>query len=155
MSECFPSFVNRNLSFLPEVSYKSERNFGSSGGRVCSALSDAELASKHSVVNSKNRSQISGPAIMEGFKVPQTIPQDLLLIQGFIDAVLPSNSEDTFKKAVDDDISSSGSEDDDVDSSEEEIAADLTRNTAADDGDEHTKTAIDTCVIFPSSVASR
>jgi hypothetical protein len=59
---------------------------------------------------------------MDGFKAPQTIPQDLLLIQGLVDIPLPINIS---KKVVeDDDISSSSSED----SSEEEIAADLTKS---------------------------
>ena len=80
---------------------------------------------------------------MDGFKVPQTIPQDLLLIQEFIDAALPSNTENVSKRVVEDDISSSCSEGDD--SSEEEIAADLTKSA---DGDEDTKPVNNTCVFL-------
>jgi H/ACA ribonucleoprotein complex non-core subunit NAF1 len=81
---------------------------------------------------------------MDDFKVPQTIPQDLLLIQEFIDVPLPSNP--VSETVVQDDISSSGSDDDDVDSSEEEIAADLTKGAA--DGDEDTRTVVNTCVLL-------
>ena len=89
---------------------------------------------------------------MDGFKVPQTIPQDLLLIQEFIDAALPSNTENVSKRVVEDDISSSCSEGEDADdSSEEEIAADLTKSA---DGDEDTKPVNNTCVFFPTSAMS-
>lgn len=53
------------------------------------------------------------------FKVPQTIPQDLLLIQEFVDTPLPHS-----RNVVEDsDISSSGSED--------EIVAVLTKSEDA------------------------
>jgi H/ACA ribonucleoprotein complex non-core subunit NAF1 len=91
---------------------------------------------------------------MDSFKVPQTIPQDLLLIQQFIDAALPSNSEHISKTVVEDDISSSCSEDDDTDdSSEEEVAADLTGSVPAD-GDEDSKPVNNMCVFSFSSAAS-
>jgi H/ACA ribonucleoprotein complex non-core subunit NAF1 len=64
------------------------------------------------------------------FKVPQSVPQDLLLIQGFVDAPPPSTTTTT--SVLDDSISSSSEEEE---ASEEEIAANLTKGTATDDDD--------------------
>ena len=60
---------------------------------------------------------------MDGFKVPQNIPQDLLLIQEFIG--VPNS---TPKPQQEDDIDSSDSET----VSEDEIAADLIKGTDDD-----------------------
>lgn len=65
---------------------------------------------------------------MDGFKVPQNVPQDLLLIQEFIDVPNP-----TPNPQQEDEIDSSGSET----VSEDEIAADLIKGT-----DEDTSTQI-------------
>lgn len=83
---------------------------------------------------------------MDGFKVPQTIPQDLLLIQEFVDVPLASNSENIFQRDVEDDISSSSSEDEVGDSSEE-IASSL-KTSAATDGDEDPKVIKNAYVIL-------
>jgi len=63
------------------------------------------------------------------FKVPQSVPQDLLLIQGFVDVPPPSTATTT--SVPDDSISSSSEEE----ASEEEIAANLIKGTATDDDD--------------------
>ena len=60
---------------------------------------------------------------MDGFKVPQNIPQDLLLIQEFIGVPNP-----TPKPQQEDEIDSSDSET----ISEDEIAADLIKGTDED-----------------------
>lgn len=85
----------------------------------------------------------STPNAMDAFKLPQAIPQDLLLIQDIIGplevsdpAVTPLSSlpqvpsTGTVEKE-DDDIGSSGEEND----SEDEIAADLITATATDEDD--------------------
>ena len=58
---------------------------------------------------------------MNNFKVPQNIPQDLLLISEFID-VPEEKPKNLVTKQQDDDIDSSGS---DSNASEDEIEADL------------------------------
>lgn len=60
---------------------------------------------------------------MDGFKVPQNIPQDLLLIQEFIGVPNP-----TPEPQQEDDIDSSDSET----VSEDEVAADLIKGTDED-----------------------
>ena len=60
---------------------------------------------------------------MDGFKVPQNIPQDLLLIQEFIGVPNP-----TSEPQQEDDIDSSDSET----VSEDEVAADLIKGTDED-----------------------
>lgn len=58
---------------------------------------------------------------MDNFKVPQNIPQDLLLISEFID-IPDEKPKNLVVKQQDDDIDSSGSE---SNASEDEIEADL------------------------------
>lgn len=73
---------------------------------------------------------------MDGFKLPQTIPQDLLIIQEFID--VPKAKSETknsipISEPNQEDIASSGGESDDDMESEDEIAADLTKVTPTDE----------------------
>lgn len=81
---------------------------------------------------------LSGKTMSDNFKVPQNVPQDLLLIQGFVDAPLPSTTTTTsalpgrIGVKEDDSISSSGEEEE---ASEEEIAANLIKGIATDDDD--------------------
>jgi len=71
---------------------------------------------------------------MNDFKVPQTFPQDLLLIQELVDIpLLPKKPLPFSRVPDDDDISSSGGESEDEVASEEEIAADLAKGNATDD----------------------
>ncbi|KAJ3511356.1 hypothetical protein NLJ89_g4150 [Agrocybe chaxingu] len=72
------------------------------------------------------------------FKVPQTLPQDLLLIQEWVQASQPPPKEETAlspqdTSAVDDDIKSSDIEDESDIDSEDEIAAVLTKGGATDE----------------------
>ncbi|KAF9531912.1 Gar1/Naf1 RNA binding region-domain-containing protein [Crepidotus variabilis] len=76
---------------------------------------------------------------MDGFRLPQTIPQDLLLIQEYVDIPKPVSTQKPSQLTVaeqdDADIASSGSEsdvEDDIDS-EDEIAADLTKDAVTDE----------------------
>jgi hypothetical protein len=78
---------------------------------------------------------LSGETMSDDFKVPQSVPQDLLLIQGFVGAPLPTAATTS---VLDDSISSSSEEDE---ASEEEIAANLIKGTATDDDDEVSVTA--------------
>lgn len=73
---------------------------------------------------------------MDGFKVPQNIPQDLLLIQEFIGLPIP-----TPKPQQEDEIDSSDSET----VSEDEIAADLIKGT---DEDNSTQIVEKTFLVF-------
>ncbi len=71
---------------------------------------------------------------MNDFKVPQTFPQDLLLIQELVDIpLLPEKSLPLSHIPDDDDIRSSGGESEDEIASEEEIATDLAKRNATDD----------------------
>ena len=81
---------------------------------------------------------------MDEFKVPQNIPQDLLLIQEFIDVPNP-----TPNPQQDDDIDSSGSDSETV--SEDEIAADLIKGT---DEDNSTQVIEKTFGFLPSYITS-
>ena len=78
---------------------------------------------------------------MDGFKVPQNIPQDLLLIQEFIGVPNPAP-----KPQQEDDIDSSDSET----VSEDEIAADLIKET---DEENSTQIAEKTFGFLPSYVS--
>jgi H/ACA ribonucleoprotein complex non-core subunit NAF1 len=82
---------------------------------------------------------------MEGFKVPSTLPQDLLLIQEFVD--IPENTVKVSKfssKSEDEDIASScsesesesGDDSEEAMDSEDEVAANLTRGAATSEDDE-------------------
>jgi len=73
---------------------------------------------------------------MDRFKVPLSIPQDLLLIQEYIGVPPPLPAPKKLETEVDedDDISSSSEEDSDV-ASEEEIAADLAAGAVTDEDD--------------------
>ena len=79
---------------------------------------------------------------MNGFKVPQNIPQDLLLIQEFIGVPNP-----TPEPQQEDDIDSSDSET----VSEDEIAADLIKET--DEENSTTQIAEKTFGFLPSYVS--
>lgn len=71
---------------------------------------------------------------MNDFKIPQTFPQDLLLIQELVDIpLLPKKPVPLSHIPANDDISSSGGESEDEVASEEEIAADLAKGNATDD----------------------
>jgi H/ACA ribonucleoprotein complex non-core subunit NAF1 len=78
---------------------------------------------------------------MDGFKVPQSIPQDLLLIQEYIGVPsplpVPKKLETDVDVDDDDDISSSDedSEEETDIASEEEIAADLIVGAVTDEDD--------------------
>jgi H/ACA ribonucleoprotein complex non-core subunit NAF1 len=78
---------------------------------------------------------------MDRFKVPQSIPQDLLLIQEYIGVLPPLPAPQKPEPAVDDeedDINSSSEEESD-NASEEEIAADLIAAEAVTDEDDLVK----------------
>uniref|UniRef100_A0A8H8CR31 H/ACA ribonucleoprotein complex non-core subunit NAF1 n=1 Tax=Psilocybe cubensis TaxID=181762 RepID=A0A8H8CR31_PSICU len=77
---------------------------------------------------------------MAEFKVPESIPQDLLLIQEYVSVPAPPSpkpkTQQPAKSISDQDISSSSDDDDDDDiASEEEIAADLITGAATDEDD--------------------
>jgi H/ACA ribonucleoprotein complex non-core subunit NAF1 len=78
---------------------------------------------------------------MDGFKVPQSIPQDLLLIQEYIGVPpplpVPKKLETDADVDDDDDISSSSDEDSEESdiANEKEIAADLTVGAVTDEDD--------------------
>ena len=76
---------------------------------------------------------------MDRFKVPLSIPQDLLLIQEYIGVPPPIPAPKKLETKVDedDDISSSSEEDSEEGdiASEEEIAADLTAGAVTDEDD--------------------
>ena len=77
---------------------------------------------------------------MDGFKVPQSIPQDLLLIQEYIGVPPPlpiPEKLETDADVDDDDISSSSDEDSEESdiANEEEIAADLVVGAVTDEED--------------------
>lgn len=78
--------------------------------------------------------------IMDGFKVPHSIPQDLLLIQEYIGVPPPLSvpeKVETDAGVNDDDISSSdedSSEESDI-ANEKEIAADLVTGAVTDEDD--------------------
>jgi len=76
---------------------------------------------------------------MDGFKVPHSIPQDLLLIQEYIGVppplIVPKQLE-TDADVDNDDISSSNEDSEESDiASEEEIAADLAAGAVTDEDD--------------------
>lgn len=77
---------------------------------------------------------------MDGFKVPHSIPQDLLLIQEYIGVppplTVPKKLETDADVDDDDDISSSNEDSEESDiASEEEIAADLAAGAVTDEDD--------------------
>lgn len=76
---------------------------------------------------------------MDGFKVPQTIPQDLLLIQEYIGVPPPLPAPKKLEREADiddDDISSSDDDSEESDiACEEEIAADLIAGAVTDEDD--------------------
>jgi H/ACA ribonucleoprotein complex non-core subunit NAF1 len=76
---------------------------------------------------------------MDGFKVPHSIPQDLLLIQEYIGVPPPLSvpkKVETDADVDDDDISSSDEDSGESDiANEEEIAADLVAGAVTDEDD--------------------
>jgi hypothetical protein len=83
---------------------------------------------------------------MAAFKVPRTLPQDLLLISEFVDVQEQHHSPKPLAQDNDDNVESSGSEIE----SEEEIEKDLT--ALQDDGDEDAKPSY---VVLPSVPLAR